>query len=459
MLQKLRLLFEPLITAERHDRLKIFFLGGSFCFAIASYAILRSLKTAIFLGFVGVSYQPGAKYISIIATIPCMLFYSFLVNKLRRYQIIYFFLGTYAILSLIFAYLLCDPNYGISNTETSPWRLLGWAFYFFMDLFPILIVSSFWAFTNSINTTESAKKYYGFLVAFSKLGGIGAPILGWLMVNMTNWPDTVTIPTLVVFSAGFLFASALCIARLIKKVPGRYLHGYEAVYQVEKEKGKKHIKSGIWEGIRLMINQPYVFGLFGLVYCYEIISALIDYQMQVFMHIQYNNAIGDLSSFMFTYTATWQCLGLFIALFGTSTFLRIFDMQKCLMSVPLIVAVLLVALWAFPSLFAIFVVMVILRAVNYGFNHPIREILYIPTVKDIKFKSKVWIDSFGRNISKTSGATINWFSQGASYQSCLTTGCSFSFVIVGIWTLISFLVVKKYANIVQSGKVIGDNDE
>ena len=44
---------------------------------------------------------------------------------------------------------------------------------------------------------------------------------------------------------------------LMKKVPGRYMHGYEAVYKVEKERQKAGASdTGIFAGLRMLVSSP-----------------------------------------------------------------------------------------------------------------------------------------------------------------------------------------------------------
>jgi AAA family ATP:ADP antiporter len=381
-----------------------------------------------------------------------MLLYSFLVDRLKKYQVFLACLLSYSILALIFGLALYHPVYGVSNTNSSPFRILGWLFYIYMDLYMVFIISTFWAFSNSINDVDSAKKNYGFIAGMSKLGGIIAPLFGWMLLNRTNWSEANIIPGLVALSGLFLAIAALCIYRIIKTVPKKNLHGYEAAYQVEKEKRKAGTaKTGIFEGVRLMVAQPYVLGIFGLVYAAEIILHIIDYQMQLLLEVKYFKAIGAISSFMFIYTTAWQTVGFVFAFLGVSFFVQRFDIPICLISVPIFIAGLVLGLLFFPSLATVFIVMVFLRAIQYGFNHPVREMLYIPTVKDIKFKSKAWIDSFGRYFSKASGATVNLFSQ-------LAMQCGISLVVAVGWIVLSVLVGQKYKETVDSGKVIGEEE-
>lgn len=379
-----------------------------------------------------------------------MFSYSILVDKLKKYQVFLVCLFSYAALAFIFGLALFHPVYGVANTASSPYRLLGWLFYIYMDLYMVFIISTFWAFSNSINNVESAKKNYGFITGMSKLGGILASLFGWALVNNTSLTDQQTIPILVALSGVFLICATFCIYRIIKTVPKKYLHGYEAAYKIEQQKeriGKN--ETGIFEGIRLMVANSYVLGIFGLVYSAEIILHIIDYQMQLLLEVRYAKAIGAITSFMFIYTTAWQALGLIFAFLGVSFFIQLFDLTLCLASVPVFIAGLVTILLIFPSLTTVFIVMVFLRAIQYGFNHPVREILYIPTVKDIKFKSKAWIDSFGRYFSKASGATVNLCSR-------LAMQCSISLVVAAGWVVISILVGKKYKETIESGNVIGN---
>ena len=104
--------------------------------------------------------------------IPCMLIYSKLVDRLHKHQILYCMFLLYAFLGPLLAYALASPVCGLSNTQTSPYRVMGWVFLIVMDLYPSFVIGAFWAFVNSINTPEFARKYYGVITAVAKIAGI-----------------------------------------------------------------------------------------------------------------------------------------------------------------------------------------------------------------------------------------------------------------------------------------------
>lgn len=448
------------LQLDEFDLLKLILLACTFFCIIGSYSILRPLKTSVFLGLVGKEYQPISRLLSLLVIFPCGFLYSRLVDKLKRHHIFYTVIGIYAILCLTFSLLLAHPTIGVKNTATSPDRLLGWIFEVFMDLYSALVLTTFWGYANSISTPIFANKSYGLIVAASKIGGILTPLLGLLFLHKLPIAQHVSIPILILIAGILLVCAMYCIKKVISSLPDTYLHGYSDTHtqpvNTEKTTEEKS-KPGIFEGIKLMLTQPYVMGIFGLVYGMEVIAIIFDYQMQVLMSIETNNNIGSMSSFMFVYTASFQALGCLFAFFGTSTLLNRFGTLTCLMITPIALLLLSILTFLYPSLSTIFFVMIVLRALSYGFNYPVRETLYIPTVKNIQFKAKLWIDSFGKTFSKSSGSLFNhfllYFSSNPFF--ILRVDSIYCMGIACAYGVVSLLIGKKYQKTVKNNEIIG----
>jgi len=177
------------------------------------------------------------------------------------------------------------------------------------------------------------------------------------------------------------------------------------------------------------------------------------------MSIETHNNVHAMSKFMLFYTGSFQALSFFFAILGTTTLLKKISIEKCLLIMPVATIALSLFIASYPSLTTVFIAMVILRALHYGFNSPVREVLFIPTVRDIQFKSKAWIESFGRTFSKSSGSAVNLLS--AFQHSCLLVSLetmSTIFIAVG-WCIISLLVSKKYIHTITHNLVIGKENE
>ncbi len=443
---------EEKLQLDRFDVVKLLLSGLAFFFVIGAYSILRSFKTSIFVAFVGVEYEPYAKVVSILITIPAMLAYAKIIDQVKKHQAVYYFLGFYVALTLLFAYLFIHPTYGVSNTMASPYRLLGWMFEIFMDLFQALIVGTFWSFVSSVSTPNFASRGYGLIVACSRVGGMFTTALSWIILE-TMPMFSISISTVI--AAVFLIMAIYCVYLLKRWIPLSHLHGYEAAYKVDQKNEREHKKTGIFEGLRLVLTEPYVLGVFGLVFSFEVINIIFDYQLHILMVVETSGHIINMSKFMLIYTGTFQALSLLFAVFGTSQMIRRFGVQKCLLVMPIVTIFMAILPMLYPKLAMLFVVMVVIRALNYGFNDPLREILFIPTIKDIQFKSKAWIGSFGRTFAKTAGSSLNILATQSPYF-VIAMQSMFSVALAIVWACIGIMVGKKYLKTIATNTVIGE---
>lgn len=451
-------IFRSFFDIEPHERLKLLFLTLIYFFVIAAYTILKELKDSIFSAVVGSSYIPLAKTLTMLVLVPAILLYSYLVDKLRRYQLLGFYSILYGLVGLIFAYLLSHPTIGLTNVVASPSRLFGWLFYFFVEGNAPFVVSVFWAFANSISDPEEAKKNYGLMVSGSKLGGMFSAAIAWMLLSNTL-PVSSFISSdigkhqfLLGFAALMGLIVPVIVFLLIKNVSGRYLHGYEAAYRMEKERARSgHNETGIFSGLYMLMSYPYLLGIFCMVFFYEVINTVLSYQ-RVFIAQANATCVSDVSSYLFKIIFFTHLVGFIISFFGTRSLLEKLGERRCLLLIPLTTGALIFFFIFNYSSLGLLVVFVIIRAINYGFSYPVRESLYIPTVKEIKFKSKNWIDAFGAKFAKSAGSVFNML---VSYLGQSIAFGLFSLSVISLWTVAAWLLGKRFDKAIGRNEVIG----
>ncbi len=455
-------IFKFLIDVGPHERLKVFLLTISFFCIIGAYTIAKELKDSIFINVVGREYVPWAKMLSIIILIPAILFYAKLVDRLRRYQLVYFYTIVYGIVSLICAYFIGHPIIGLSNTDPSPYRIFGWFFYFFIEGFSPFVVNVFWAFTNSITSPEAAKSDYTLIIAGSKLGGMLSASISILILGAQAFDGSLYFSDVINHQILLLFtASALCIVPffvylLIKKVPGRYLHGYEVAYQIEKKRATEKEGTGFERtisGFIALIKYPYMLGIFGMLFFYEVINVVFGYE-RLGVGLASSSTISGTSLFLLEQQLWVHFIGLCIVLFGARPLINTIGEKWCLLLVPVSTGILLTYFLFNQSSSAVLIVFVAVRSINYAFANPLRESLYIPTVKDLKFKSRSWIDAFGSKIAKASGSTFNILASGIGGGGNMINSIFFAGVI-GLWTATAYFMGRRYERAIKHNEVIG----
>merc|ERR1712032_1708224 len=68
-------------------------------------------------------------------------------------------------------------------------------------------------------------------------------------------------------------------------------------------------------------------------------------------------------------------------------------------------SVLAVCMWY--DFWVIQVAIVLVNTIGYGLNGPSREMLWVKTSKDCKYKAKSWSDMYGNFVQKTIGSAVN----------------------------------------------------
>lgn len=422
---------------------KYILLAIGFFFLIGPYWILKILKDIVFINTVGAKFIPDVKNLSLILTLPLVLIYSKLVDIMSKERMIYAMIFVYGSLGLLFVYFLQHPTIGVANEVTDPTRLMGWFFCLYVDSFISLMLALYWSFINDIATPESAERGYALVIFGSQFGGLIFIIIGQLLSHdPTHY--TTSVPLLALIAVLSLIIIAPLTYFLHKTVGNNGLQSYEDRLNLKQEK----TKVGFFEGLKVILTHPYVLGIFGLIVFHEFISTLMNYQMARTLEATFSDK-GVISKWMFEYGVSIQIIASLFALLGTSYFQRKLGTRFCIIAYPLLLGTSIVWYLYNPNLHTIFCVMLIAKAINLAFNQPVKEVLYIPTSKNIKYKSKIWIDMFGLRFAKAAGSSVNKVI-GASLSGCSIVALP----LIGIWIFLGNTIGRYYQKTIDNKKLI-----
>lgn len=241
----------------------------------------------------------------------------------------------------------------------------------------------------------------------------------------------------------------------MRSVSGKYLHGYEAAYKVEKHRAKEgESETGVFSGLRMFVKYPYLLGIFCMVFFYEIINAVLGY-LKIGFAQSNSESLSDVSGYLFLVILATHLTGFIISFFGTKALLNKLGERLCLLLIPSLTGILLLYLMISYTQLALIIVYVVMRGINYGFSYPVRESLYIPTVKEIKFKSKSWVDAFGSKFAKSTGSAFNYAVDLVSPLLAIPIYSAFFAFIIGVWVLAAMLLGKRFDKAVANNEVIG----
>ena len=208
----------------------------------------------------------------------------------------------------------------------------------------------------------------------------------------------------------------------------------------------------------MLIRWPYVLGIFGMLVFYETVQTVLSYQ-RLGVARSLSPVISDMSYFLFKVAFLQHLVGFFISFVGTRALLNRLGERICLLLIPVSTGLLLFIFLANYTPNTLIIVLILLRSINYAFAQPVRESLYIPTVKDMKFKSKSWVDAFGGKFAKGFGSTFNAFSELIGSTMFFPIHTIFFSGIIIIWTITAYLLGKRFSKAIANNEVIGVEEQ
>ena len=216
-----------------------------------------------------VDYQPYAKFLSVIIVFPLVIIYGKLIDTFPRNKVFYGLTIFYGALALFFMWAFLHPDMGLTNTVKSPMRFIGWAWYVYVESFGSLIVALFWAFTADTTAPDSARRGFPIIAMFGQFGNILGPLL------LDNKRLGFATPAPVVgICAGLMFVMAAMFWYMMKSVPAREWIGYtgEGAHETKKDHDED---LGFAEGLKLLVTQGYLMGIFLIITIYEVIVTIL----------------------------------------------------------------------------------------------------------------------------------------------------------------------------------------
>lgn len=451
---------------NKEDAKKFTLLSFIFFLVIGSYWLVRLLKNTLFykiafpeaLGWApgqGRLYQPIAKFWSPFVVFGLVMVYTKMIDIFKKHVLFYIITTVYSIIfGGITALLITRALYGDMFLGKALLGTMGWVSFFAIESYGSLIVALFWSFTNSICSSESAKSGYPMITAAAQTGAIGGSAL-------LIFAHLIGIWQLFALVTMFVVCALMAMRYFMASIPASSLVGNKQAAATEK--GKEGFFEGLVAGVRLIFSRPYIFGILIVSTFYEVISQVIEYQMQsqAYEFPQFATEVG-FAQFQGIYGVATNLLSLLMALLGTRYLIKRFGLTFGLLIFPVVLGCAFLLLFGFYTygqptavqlLSATIVVMMIAKGLGYAVNNPVKEMMYIPTSKDVKFKSKGFIDIFGSRLSKLGGAQINDAFKH-SMQDLMIYGTAFSLGMTGVWILAAIYVGYKNSQLIKENKIV-----
>jgi AAA family ATP:ADP antiporter len=381
---------EPLFRPGEFPRVALGF--GAFFLLLSGYYILRPVREEM-------AVQTGASRIQWLFTLTFVLtlivipMFGWVVKRTPRRWLLPIVYGFFISNLLVFFVLF---QQGI----TLP---VAVAFFSWLSVFNLFVVSLFWSNTSDIFSTEQSHRLYGYISAGGTAGAITGPAITALIAEH--------VPTSTLLGISAVLLTLAAVAMMVMR------RGARAQERAE----ERPIGGSILAGIRLAWQVVSLRGIAILIICYTTVSAVF-YIEQADIAGQTFADSGERTAFFATIDLAVNALALITQIAGTRRVVQHFGLRVTLSVVPLVVGIGLLALGAWRSAFLLAIVQIVHRAGEFSLTRPGREMIYTTVDAESRYKAKNFIDT---TIYRANDVVSSWLvslARGAGLTAALVVG-------------------------------------
>ena len=460
-------------------------LSGNIFVLLTCYSILKPVREALILGLASAeikSYTAAAQVLILALVVPL---YGRLADRVPRRRLI-------NVVTTIFIACLLG-FYGLAQVLTgypAALRVLGIVFFIWLGIFSAMLVAQAWSFANDIYTKKEGERLFPLVAFGASLGAVlGAGIASLLIVpfgvyqmmlvaavllvaqlQVTNYVDTrerrireVDLPEEE--SSLKMTATSSIQVDEIKKMLARYQNepDPESSATAPADEPEAAAEPPDTSGaFALVFKTRYLLAIAVMMMLLNLVNTTGEFILGSVVRASADAAVaagtsGGLNVVDFTgaFFARFQLVvnivGLLVQLFLVSRIIKYFGVRVGVLILPLI------SFGAY-SLIAFYPVLTYIRwaktaenSTDYSLNNTVKNMLFLPTTREQKYKAKQAIDSFFVRLGDTLSAALVLVGTHLLFLSA-SGFARFNLAFVLVWLILAFWIGKEYKRLVTTGE-------
>lgn len=347
---------------------------------LGAYSLMKPARDGLILtegGAEVASYSAAAQAVLLMIAVPI---YGWLGTRFVRIRLITIVMTFFSV-TLIGFYLG-----GIAGLRE------GVAFYIWIGLINVFIVSQFWQFANDLFSESRGRRLFPLIGVGQSLGAwVGAAAVPPLVERLNFTPYT-----LMLFGACALMV-ALSATLLVNVVEAR--RGPRDT----QDAGEKTL--GPQGGFELIFHDRYLLWIAILIVLLNVVNTTGGYVLNRLIVGEAAARFGAgaasvessrqfITAFSGSITAAVNLVGLLLQLFATARVIRALGVRGALFVLPVIALANYAIIVVAPVLAVVRVGKVLENSTDYSIQNTLRQALFLPTTREAKYKAKAAIDTF-----------------------------------------------------------------
>lgn len=394
---------------------------------LTAYYIIKPVREGLILSGSGPEVKSYLAAVLVFVLIGTVKLFAYLASRFPRKPLI-------NIVTLFF--VACLGVFYILGKIGVPY--LDIIFFVWIGTFSVMIPAQFWGFANDIYTPETGKRLFVIVAFGSNLGAILGAKITELMLG------TIGLFELMLVAGGVLAVSLLLTNAVDAREKDNKAHLQTTARKVEEEPIGK-------EGaFKLVFQTKYLLMIALLIMILNWVNTTGEYIL--------GRVVGDAADAALAAGATGglgkgEYIGKFYANFFSivnlsSVLIQLFVVSRILKYFGIRIAILVLPLIAMFGYFVIAFIPVISivrwvktaeNSTDYSLQNTVRQVLFLPTSREQKYKAKQAIDSFFHRAGDVLSAGVVFV--GAEVLSTTTTGFAlFNLALVAVWLWLAVMI-------------------
>jgi AAA family ATP:ADP antiporter len=354
---------------------------------LVAYYVMKPVREVLILNQPGgaelKSYAYAAQAALLVVMVPL---YGALASRLPRQQLI-------NVVTVFF--IACLPVfYGLAEHGAH----IGLVFFLWIGVFSLMVIAQFWAYANDLYTPAEGKRLFA-VVAFGASSGSVAG--SWLSGHLI---DVIGVNALLL-AAAVVLAVSLMLFNGIDRLDGRQRARRRGQGSAAAANAAPQAAIGGAGAFALVLNNRYLLGMALVILLLNWVNSAGEYILSSIVKHAADTEIAAgrlalaeqgrfIGSFFADYFQLVNIIGMVLQLFFVSRLVKWLGVPVALCVLPIValgsygVAALL------PSLAIVRWVKTAENSVDYSLMNTVRQMLFLPTTREEKYKAKQVIDTF-----------------------------------------------------------------
>jgi len=395
---------------------------------LLGYYVLRTVREPLILasGAEVASYSSAGQALTLMAFVPL---YGWFSSKVSRSRLI---------LGFILFFIACIQLFFVAGHVGVPY--LAVVYYIWVGIFSLATIAQFWSFANDIYRREAGERLFPFIFLGATLG---APAGAWLAGRL--------------FRAGVdpydmmqVTAALLCVHLVLYRVIERR----EAGRPGQAAAAAPLSPAG---GFGLVFRSPYLRLLALLIVLLNVVNTTGNYILNKSVVAAASAAVAAdpsltrdafMGAFYADLNLTFSVLGALLQAFVVSRIVKYLGMPGVVLALPLVALFGYGLIAAGAGLAVIRWTKVTENATDYSVMNTARQLVWLPTTRDEKYKAKQAIDTFFVRTGDVLQAVLVF--AGTTWLALGVKGFAVAnLVLIALWLAVALRLLREYGVIMR----------